>query len=200
MKAIFINSTNVAHSHLNNVVGNDDFRPAMMGVYVDLINKRLVCTDAHILIMYPIELKFGEEVEMPQNVEFKTEDCKIVPTELFNKNKYMGNWKNYCFPFEYHLDEDYARVFAGPEEIFKCRYIRDSYPKYEKVLLDNKDKQPLDDIGLNLDIIARLAKGVPRGTKAFRFVFHARNKAVNLEELNAMEDEIKALIMPVMLT
>lgn len=200
MKAIFRNSTGVAHSHLNNVVGKDVFRPAMTGVYVDLIKKRLVCTDAHILIMYPIEMQYPEKEDNDTNFEFKKEDCKVVPTELFNKSKYMGNWKNYFFPFEYHLDEDYARVFAGPEEVFKCRYIDESYPKYEAVLLDNKDKQPLDDIGLNLEILARLSKSVPRGTKGFKFIFHARNKAVNLEELNEFDNNIKALIMPVMLS
>lgn len=197
MKIIFKNITNVTHVHLNNAVGNDIYRPAITGVFVDLRNKRMVCTDAHVLIMYPIEMEF--ETEEDSKTEFQLEHCKIVPTELFNKNKYMGNWKNYLFPFTYHLDEDYIRVYSGPEEIFKCRYINEKYPAYEGVLLKPQDKQPLDEIGLNIGIISRLSKAVPRGTKAFKFVFHAKNRAVNLLEQNEYENAIEALIMPCMI-
>ena len=200
MKIIFKNITNVTHIHLNNAVGNDVYRPAMTGVFVDLRNKKLVCTDAHVLIMYPIEMHYEENYMNDTNTDFTKEDCKIVPTELFNKNKYMGNWKNYLFPFTYHLDEDYARVYAGPEEVFKCRYIKADYPDYEKVVLSPKDKKPLDEIGLNIGIISRLAKAVPRGTKVFKFVFHAQNRAVNLLEQNEYENVIEALIMPAMLS
>ena len=197
MKIIFKNITNVTHIHLNNAVGNDVYRPAMTGVFVDLRNKKLVCTDAHVLIMYPIEMHYENEKDLAP--DFTKEDCKIVPTELFNKNKYMGDRKNYLFPFTYHLDEDYARVYAGTEEIFKCRYIKGNYPDYEKVVLSPKDKKPLEEIGLNIGIISRLAKAVPRGTKVFKFVFHAQNRAVNLLEQNKHEKVIEALIMPSML-
>ena len=191
MKATFSNLTGVSNVHLRNIVGTDEYRPSLQGIFVDLKNKVLVGTDAHIIVMYPIEIL---ENEYPEDFT-----GKIVPLEYFNKSKYMGNWKHYIFSLTYVLDEDYARVFSGPEEVFKCRYINEQFPKYRNILLDNLSKNPIDEIGLDLRMMERLSKSIPRDSKQFKFTFFAKNKGVDLKEIDFEDNVIKGIIMPVML-
>lgn len=199
MKIIFENITKVNHTHLSNVAGTDDNRPVIKGVFVDLIKKRLVVTDAHIMLFYPIKMVYPEKFDTDSNVVFTREQCKIVPLELFNKSKYMGNYKDYLLDLTYHLDDDFARVFNGNEEVFKCKYIDGFYPDYEKVVKSNSEKEEISEIGINMTLFQYVTKAIPSGNKDFKFTFFAQNKAINFEELNGTNEIVSGLIMPIML-
>lgn len=195
MKITFENTTGVTFTHLKNIASNDILRPVLTGAYIDVVNKVIVCTDAHILMMYPIEIVHKKEFEYNKDTEFNKNHCKIVPIELFNKNKYLGNWRQYIFPFTYELGEKRVSVFAGPEKIFECGYIEGEYPKYENIVPKKEDRIPIDSIGFSSNLLAKFGKSVPRGTGDFSFNFFAKRKGVLVKE-SKIDNPIIGVIMP----
>lgn len=196
MKIRFENTTRVTNAHLSKVVIND-CRLALEGVYVDMIAKKLVCTDAHILMMYPIRPIFENKDQ--ENFVFEKEHCKLVPVELFNKNKYMGDWKKYHFPLVYQLDEDFARVFCGKKEVFKCEYIEATFPKYEAVILKKEEQKEISCIGVDLDKLKKICSALPIPIKSCKLSFFGTNKHIFFETNNTsfIGEEITGLLMPV---
>lgn len=199
----FLNTFDITHTQMGNATGHDDLRPVMSGVYVDLIEGRLVCTDAHILMLYPIqpvELD-GYEFNHVDKQKFTVDQCKIVPLELFNKSKYMGNYKNYPLPIHYALDVDYARVFVGDKEVFKCEYIDGKYPNYAAVIPSADKAEAVAKIGVNLRFVERLKKAFPSAVNIMgcKFTFFAPNRCIIVTPCDPELREIKGLVMPVML-
>ena len=79
MKIKFLNTTNVEASHLVHATGNDKFIPVFNHVAIDVSNQKLIVTDAHILIEYPIEVTESEKL---------TSDLiKIVPLRFAEAKK-----------------------------------------------------------------------------------------------------------------
>ena len=56
-----INTLGVSSNNIKNCVSDDFMRPVMTGVYFDLENKCMVCTDSHILMIFPIEIRWDKQ-------------------------------------------------------------------------------------------------------------------------------------------
>lgn len=192
MKIIFKNSTKVTYTLLKNIAGNDDLRQVMKGACIDIINKALVVTDAHILISYPIEI-----IENDSEI-----DHKIVPLSLFNRLRYMGDFKTKVLKVldvDYVLSEDYAEVFFKNELLYRCKYIDGLYPKYLNVMPKDEGKCSIEEIGINPIILARFLKGLPANKKEmqYKMMFFGANKAIKFEEQNCHpERPIIGIAMP----
>ena len=170
----------LTHLHWNQAVSQDSLRPVMTGVYFDLVNEAMVATNSHLLLISPIKIEWSESEKFLKPSERKKlieKYSKILPVELFNKNKYMGDYKYYAFDIHYDFsDEKYAKVFNGPEEVFKCRYIDGVFPNYKAVI--PTETEPVEKIGLNWDMFQRIYKAIPFRHKTLVFQSTGKNKPI----------------------
>jgi len=96
----------------------------------------IVATDAHALIMYPIEI-----TENDFNL-----DGLIVPIRFFNHLKYMADIAKADFDLlDYILTDEYAEVYFCGEMVFRCKYIDGKYPKFEKIIPKDTEKEDFNE-------------------------------------------------------
>lgn len=189
MKVKFKNLSDVSYRHLKNITDNSGLRPVLSGAYIDVKNQKIVATDAHVLVCYPIEV-----TENDSEIE-----GKIVPISYFNQLRYMAEIpiksKRYVNP-EYVLTDEYAEVYYLGELAYRCKYIEGKYPTYNNIIPDTKEAKEIDSIGLNINILARFTKAIPANTMSiFKTYFFDKTKAVVL--VSEQDDyPIKGLVMP----
>lgn len=192
MKIVFKINSNITISHLKSVASTDTLRPVMCGACVDVVNQKLVLTDSHILIAYPIEI-ISNDTDI---------DHLIVPLNLFNRTRYMGEFSSSVLKVldvEYILTSDYAEAVFQNELLYRTKYIEGKYPKWENVMPKEEDKLPVDQIGVNPKILIRLFKAFPnKNPLQFKMSLFAANKAILFEEINPESKSIiTAIAMPI---
>ncbi|MES2287285.1 MAG: hypothetical protein V4547_16455 [Bacteroidota bacterium] len=198
----FKNPTEVNALRLKNIVGTDDLRPAMAGVFIDFVNSCLVGTDAHIIFTYPIDIVVKE-----------TEDRgRIVPISYFDTRRYMQAIPppskrlfidNVQAELEYKLSDEFAEVYWLGELVYRCRYIDEKYPAYEGIMLVEAACQPVDKIGINTRLMKRLCDAFPPTiTGTAKMILFSPNRGIvfKSEERYGNENHpIIGILMPVML-
>lgn len=197
MNVKFINSTDVRHTHLKNIVSKDELRPVMGGVYIDFKDKYLVATDAHKLIAYPIEI--AENDSELEGV--------IVPVDYFNRSRYMialPPKTKMILDIEYILTDNYAEIHWCGEMIYRCKYIEGKYPKWnsENIMIDpSKYPEKPKEIGFNLNIMSQMLLGIPKPQiQPLKMETTTPKSAVLFTTTNTDYDrQIKAIVMPCML-
>jgi len=194
MNVKFYNSTGVTYTHLNNVVGHDDLRPAMQGVYIDFKEKVLVATDACILAVYPINI-------YEHDFENNSLDGVIVPVALFNALRWMGvpSKNKWVVEPEFVLSEKYAEVYFAGELAYRCKYIDEKYPNYAAVLPRKENMCEIDQVNFLIGRMKKLCACLPLSDPfEYNFSFYGKNKAVLLESKKTDYDgrAITAMIMP----
>lgn len=195
MKVIFKNSSLVSFTHLKNCVSTDDLRPAMCGVNINLKEKRLEATDAHVLMTYPIEILAESEYD-------KELDSLIVLVRFFNRLKYMIDVPLKLYgALEYILTDEFAEVYFGNELIYRCKYVDAKFPKIESVLPNSDwNKEIVDVIGFNCNVLDRAIKSIPSVfPNNVKLHFYAKNKGVFIESANDNEPKVNGLIMPILI-
>lgn len=188
------NHNEVTHLNLNSITSNDSLRPVMQGVFVDFVNSCFVATNSHVLMTWKFSIvdEYGN-LEYDTNNEDLEKASKIVPTELFNKNKWMGNAKKYLVdPIFDFSDENFAKVFIGDILVYQCNYIDGNFPNYKAVI--PKESHELNRIAINLNMMNLLYKSIPFSNKNLIFEFSAPNRSIVVETDNK---ECKGVIMPI---
>ena len=174
---------NMKINHWKNIVSNDCLRPVMTGVYFDLINKVMVGTNAHLLLECPLEIEFSEEELELTKSELDLllkKHSKIVPLELFDTRKYMGDPKYYAFPIHYDFSyENFAHVYNGPELVFRCKYIDGVFLNYRAVYPQNVNLN-LSKVGINMPFFNMVYKSIPFSDKSLIFEFFGAFRFTNL--------------------
>jgi DNA polymerase III sliding clamp (beta) subunit (PCNA family) len=181
MKIKFTNPTGVTARHLNNAVSKDKLRIVMTGAFIDVKNKQIVVTNAHILVAYPIEIEQMEGA-LPEG-----QDGFIVPVRYFDNTRYMldvpPKGKRLLEP-EYVLTDEYAEVYFCGELVFRCKYIDGKYPDYSMILPKDEPKA-FTEFGLNLDVIENFVKSVPkRKNMTYKVNLHAPTKIIKFTDTN----------------
>lgn len=193
MEVKFINTTEVNYTHLKNVVSNDGLRHVICGVYIDFKEKRLVATESHVLISYPIEITNNDS----------DLDGVIVPVQYFNRLRYMVSLPTKTvLDIEYVLTDKYAEIHWLGEMIYRCKYIEGNFPNYKAVIPDpNEFPEKPKEIGINAQILKKLVLGMPSANpQTLKMETTTANKAIVFTTTNADYDRpIKAIIMPTML-
>lgn len=192
MKVVFKNTTGVTHNELKNVVCNDDLRPAMQGAYIDIKNQKLVVTDAHVMICYPIEV-----IENDSNAE-----GVIVPINLFNTSRYMLELSRRDIKSinpEFVLSDNYAEAYWKDELIYRCKYIDAKYPPWKNVMPNPANKQPISEFGFNTSVFLKFLKGLPKdSTNDYKATLFHRHRAIHFEQVSKeFESPIIGILMPV---
>lgn len=183
-KLVFKLRRNITTMQLKNAVCTDNMRPAMKGVFVNSEFSEMVCTDAHILVQYPIEIIEGS-------------GSGIVPVELFNPKIFFGHNKSKITEFTFVIEDKCCSVFFGEKFIIKVPLINCDYPNYRAILPSTKDACGLEEIGINLKIIERFKKATfEKGfNQGYKFQFYGKNKGILVQE-TTQEFPIKGIIMP----
>ena len=103
--------------------GNDELRPVMSGVYMELENNviRLVSTDAHKLVRYENNLES----------ETKNSTSCIIPKKPLQLIKNIINGKNDTIKIEYNNTNI---IFSFQTMKIYCRLIDGNYPNYNAVI------------------------------------------------------------------
>lgn len=214
---IFRLRRNFGAMQMKHACSNDKLRPVITGVGLNAAHEELCCTDAHVLVIYPIEILNPEDIN--------SEEIFSLPLFIFDRKHYFGYENSREFIMErflYKIDTEKERVyvysplalnnegFSLKEEflLFSVPLIEGKYPNYRAVL--PKEKASVDKIGIGLHFLDKLIKatresGIGNRTdflNRFKVTFdatlHGSNRAILLNELN-QEYPIKGLIMPVML-
>ncbi|MEM9859388.1 MAG: DNA polymerase III subunit beta [Bacteroidota bacterium] len=168
-------STDVLSSAINNTIfatSNDELRPAMTGVYMNLTdtNTTFVSTDGHRLIRY-------------RRVDVASEDGNaiIIPRKALNLLKSTLPTENTSISIEFNVSNAFFK-FNNIKMI--CRLIDERYPDYENVIpLDNNNKMVIDRSEL-LSSLKRIAIYANKTTHQVRLKINGSELQISAEDLD----------------
>ena len=169
-------------SNLHLLACKDDFRPALSHIYFK--DGFMWVTDTHVLLKQSIS---HSSIIDPEHLEGKNLHSSIYQ---MIKNK---------FRFVTATPEGLSCVdFFGNKVLFS--YNTSDIPDFVdnmKLVIPTGDPVEVSEIGMNLNIINLLRKGMILSPLGCKFEFRGKNKAILVTSLG-IEDQI-GLIMPVMI-
>ncbi len=168
-------STEVLSNAINNTIfatSNDELRPAMTGVYLNLAdtNTTFVATDGHRLIRY-------------RRVDVASENGNtiIIPRKALNLLKTTLPSENTNVSVEFNVSNAFFR-FSNIKMI--CRLIDERFPDYENVIpLDNNNNMVIDRMEL-LSSLRRIAIYANKTTHQVRLKITGSELQVSAEDLD----------------
>ena len=168
-------STDVLASAINNTIfatSNDELRPAMTGVYMNLTdtNTTFVSTDGHRLIRY-------------RRVDVASDDGNaiIIPRKALNLLKSTLPTENTSVTVEFNVSNAFFK-FNNIKMI--CRLIDERFPDYENVIpLDNNNKMTIDRSEF-LSSLKRIAIYANKTTHQVRLKITGSELQISAEDLD----------------
>lgn len=207
-RVIFRLKRNVGASNFKHAVGRDKLRPVLQGAGIDPVNQKLVCTDAVIMVMYPIEV-----FENKNNIT----EIISVPTFIFDRSHYykyqsargIFNMVDFIYVMDY--DKQCIKVYPPlmgidfikeENHILKVDFIEGKFPNY-KVVIPSQEKESIDTIGVDISRIENINKAIKEvGNKEqlnrFEFNFYGKQRAILGKEIS-LDHPIEFILMPVAL-
>lgn len=168
-------STEVLSSAINNTIfatSNDELRPAMTGVYVNLsdTNVTFVATDGHRLIRYR-----RVDIASPEVASI------IIPRKALNLLKATLPSENVPIAVDFNSSNAYFR-FSNIKMI--CRLIDERFPDYENVIpLDNNNDMTIDRMEF-LSSLRRIAIYANKTTHQVRLKLTGSELQISAEDLD----------------
>lgn len=168
-------STDVLASAINNTIfatSNDELRPAMTGVYMNLTdtNTTFVSTDGHRLIRY-------RRVDVASD----NGNAIIIPRKALNLLKSTLPSENTSVSVEFNVSNAFFK-FNNIKMI--CRLIDERYPDYENVIpLDNNNKMVIDRSEF-LSSLRRIAIYANKTTHQVRLKITGSELQISAEDLD----------------
>ncbi|MEO0554415.1 MAG: DNA polymerase III subunit beta [Bacteroidota bacterium] len=168
-------STDVLASAINNTIfatSNDELRPAMTGVYMNLTdtNTTFVSTDGHRLIRY-------RRVDVASD----NGNAIIIPRKALNLLKSTLPSENTSVSVEFNVSNAFFK-FNNLKMI--CRLIDERYPDYENVIpLDNNNKMVIDRAEF-LSSLRRIAIYANKTTHQVRLKITGSELQISAEDLD----------------
>ncbi len=168
-------STDVLASAINNTIfatSNDELRPAMTGVYMNLTdtNTTFVSTDGHRLIRY-------------RRVDVASDNGNtiIIPRKALNLLKTTLPTENASVTVEFNVSNAFFK-FDNIKMI--CRLIDERFPDYENVIpLDNNNKMTIDRSEF-LSSLKRIAIYANKTTHQVRLKITGSELQISAEDLD----------------
>jgi len=168
-------STDVLGSAINNTIfatSNDELRPAMTGVYMNLTdtNTTFVSTDGHRLIRY-------RRVDVASD----NGNAIIIPRKALNLLKSTLPSENTDVSIEFNVSNAFFK-FGNIKMI--CRLIDERFPDYENVIpADNDNKMVIDRSEL-LSSLKRIAIYANKTTHQVRLKITGSELQISAEDLD----------------
>jgi len=152
--------------------GNDELRPVMSGVFLELTPDDITCvaTDAHKLVRY-------------RRTDFST----VESASFIMPKKPLGQLKNILSSVEGDVNIEYNQTnaeFTFGNVKMTCRLIDGKYPNYEAVIpTDNPNKLTVDREAL-LNSIRRVAIFANQSTHQVRFKVSGKELILSAEDID----------------
>jgi DNA polymerase-3 subunit beta len=168
-------STEVLSNAINNTIfatSNDELRPAMTGVYINLsdTNVTFVATDGHRLIRYR-----RVDIASPEAASI------IIPRKALNLLKATLPSENVPISVDFNNSNAYFR-FSNIKMI--CRLIDERFPDYENVIpLDNNNDMTIDRLEF-LSSLRRIAIYANKTTHQVRLKLTGSELQISAEDLD----------------
>ncbi|MFA0962504.1 DNA polymerase III subunit beta [Roseivirga sp. BDSF3-8] len=168
-------NSEVLSSAINNTIfatSNDELRPAMTGVYINLsdTNTTFVATDGHRLIRY-----------RRVDVASEGENSIIIPRKALNLLKSTLPSENAHVAMEFNASNAFFR-FNNIQMI--CRLIDERFPDYENVIpADNENNMTIDRLEL-LSSLRRIAIYANKTTHQVRLKITGSELQISAEDLD----------------
>ncbi len=163
--------------------GNDDLRPVMSGVYMEINNEHIlfVATDAHKLVKY--------ENVLTENIEHSA--SLIIP------KKPLQLLKNILSDFDTEIKIEHNNtnsIFSFQNMEIYCRLIEGNYPNYSAVIpKENSHKLSIDRKRL-LNCLKRVSIFSNQSTNQIKFKINGNELIISGEDMdfsNKANEEIK---------
>jgi len=168
-------STDVLGSAINNTIfatSNDELRPAMTGVYMNLTdtNTTFVATDGHRLIRY-------RRVDVASD----NGNAIIIPRKALNLLKTTLPSENTDVSVEFNVSNAFFK-FGNIKMI--CRLIDERFPDYENVIPSDNDNKMIIDKGEFLSSLKRIAIYANKTTHQVRLKITGSELQISAEDLD----------------
>lgn len=168
-------STDVLASAINNTIfatSNDELRPAMTGVYMNLTdtNTTFVSTDGHRLIRY-------RRVDVASD----NGNAIIIPRKALNLLKSTLPSENINVSVEFNVSNAFFK-FGNIKMI--CRLIDERFPDYENVIPANNDNKMTIDKSEFLSSLKRIAIYANKTTHQVRLKITGSELQISAEDLD----------------
>lgn len=193
MRTKFELTTDLTVNNLKNVVASPKaMRESLEHPFFD--GEKLVATNGHILIRYPLNVFWIEGDVKSVSIPLKCFDIKTLDV-------ISGKGKRENEGYIYEIDTDLKKVFISfkGNVFFTAEIPVYTPPNYKGII--PTDKNALDYIGVNLDIISDLNNAFPSCVKSLvKLEFTRLNGAIKFYSHIKDCGEIDGLIMPIDLT
>ncbi|MGB3184084.1 MAG: DNA polymerase III subunit beta [Cyclobacteriaceae bacterium] len=168
-------NSEVLSSAINNTIfatSNDELRPAMTGVYINLsdTNTTFVATDGHRLIRYR---RVDVVSDSDNNIIIPRKALNLLKSTLPNENAHVA--------MEFNASNAFFR-FNNIQMI--CRLIDERFPDYENVIpADNENNMTIDRLEL-LSSLRRIAIYANKTTHQVRLKITGSELQISAEDLD----------------
>ncbi len=179
-----INSISLAHAIDKTIfaTGNDELRPVMSGVFVELADNNLtfVATDAHKLVKY---LRTDASAEKTSSF--------ILPKKPINLLKNILALNDCPVSIEYNQTN---ALFTFSQTTLVCRLIDGKYPNYDAVIPKNNPNKLTIDRQLLLGSIKRVSIFSNKTTHQVRLKITGSELQVSAEDLDFSNEAVERLV------
>lgn len=177
-------STDVLERAISNSIfatSNDELRPAMTGVYLNLSdsNTTFVATDGYRLVRY-------RRVDIASDVGSEI----IIPRKALNLLRTSLPAENTTVTLEFNMSNAFFR-FANIRMI--CRLIDERFPDYENVIPSDNDNKMTIDRGEFLSSLKRIAIYANRTTHQIRLKISGSELQISAEDLDFANEATERL-------
>jgi DNA polymerase-3 subunit beta len=168
-------SSDILHTAITHSIfatSNDELRPAMTGVFLQMTNKNVtfVATDGHRLIRYN-----------RSDVSSEAKNAIIIPRKALNLLKNVLPQENSVVALEFNMSNAFFH-FNNIRMI--CRLIDERYPDYENVIpKDNENSMTIDRLEF-LSSLKRIAIYANRTTNQVKLKITGSELNISAEDLD----------------
>jgi len=181
--SLTINSQTLGEAIVRTVfaAGNDELRPVMTGVYLELSEDKIsfVATDAHKLVRYT-------RLDVKSDIETSI----ILPTKPLNQLKHILTQHDTDVKIEYN---DKSAFFTFGNIHLICKLIEGKYPNYTAVIpIENPNKLQIERAPL-LNSIRRVSIFANQSTHQVRFKISGKELVLSAEDIDYSNEAVERL-------
>ena len=173
---------------LDLVCGCDDLHPVFNCVKVT--KESTFATEAHIIVWHKTSEIFKDDF-----IQSLPDQGILIPANAIKTLRKPSSVK-------ITLSDDKSRVIIqqkdGSEITYPCKNDL-SYPECESLFKEPEEKQSIIKIGINADLLNRLAQAMCGTFVSIRLYFYQENKAIIVKQTTGDYYSAKGLIMPVLI-
>lgn len=173
-KIVFRNLTNVKYQQLKNAVSKDKLRPHLLGVFLDVKNKKIVVTNSHVLVAYDIDVMQDDGLKEV-----------LIDPKLFNQSNWLSVPKDDLELVEFHTFQDRTEVRLGEDIVAVAKNLdaESCFPQWKHVTTDHDNRS---EFMADASILKALLLSIPTGYSYPKF--HVGRKLMFNSERETDED------------